>query len=207
VTTISREELADLIEHHAALLAAALRSSGDTTRPVDEQRTVGPAIRPREVPSMASWTKVGELTGETYNWPEGTETYAPFEVWETTRGGRKVQIGLGQATNRGEYYGRERGYWLVFEMVNGHKRRPIVVFTEGDHAKDLVAVIKGKGSGGRSMFSPGDALPQGYESLTVDVFRDRITGPQAYNRLAVVAENGDRETMLEHGLLQLGLRS
>lgn len=206
MTTISREEIADLIEQHAAMLAAALRSAGDTARPIVE-RPVDAGTKLPELPPTGGWSKVGELTGETYKWPEGTEEYEPFEVWETTREGRKVQIGLGQATNRGEYYGRERGYWLVFERVNGHKRRPIVVFTEGDNPKDLVAVIKGKGEGGRSMFSPADTLPKGYEQLTVDVFCHRINGPQAYNRLAVVAENRDRHTMLEHGLLQLGLRS
>ena len=91
-------------------------------------------------------------------------------------------------------------------MVNGQKRRPIVVFNEGDNPEDLVAVIKGKGKGGRSMFAPGDDLPAGYQPFTVDVFRNRINGPQAFNRLAVVAEGGDREAMLDHGLLQLNLR-
>ena len=121
--------------------------------------------------------------------------------------GRRWQLGLGQAAERGTYYGRERGYWLVFEMVNGQKRRPIVVFTEGDSAADLVAIIRGKGPGGRSMFAPGDDLPSGYEDLVVDVFRNRINGPQAFNRLAVVAEDADREAMLDHGLLQLHLRA
>jgi hypothetical protein len=105
--------------------------------------------------------------------------------------------------------GKERGYWLAFEMVNAQKRRPIVVFNEADDfdvSGDLVAIIKGKGAGGRSMFAPGDAVPAGYDELDVDVFRDRITGPQAFNRLAVIAKGGDRSAMCTHAALQLTLR-
>ena len=111
---------------------------------------------------------------------------------------------------RGVYYGKERGYWVAFEMVNGQKRRPILIFMEADDfdtSGALVAVLKGKGAGGRSMFAPGDDLPVGYERLTVEIFRDRVSGPQAYNRLAVVAEGGGRQAMCTHAFLQLGLRS
>ena len=52
-----------------------------------------------------------------------------------------------------------------------------------------------QGDGGRSMFAPGDELPAGYERLKIEVFRERVSGPHAYNRLAVVAEAGDRQTM------------
>lgn len=57
----------------------------------------------------------------------------------------------------------------------------------------------GKGAGGHSMFAPGDDLPPGYERLTVEIFRDRVGGPQAYNRLAVAAENGDRQAVCSYG--------
>jgi len=57
------------------------------------------------------------------------------------------------------------------------------------------------------MLAPGDELPAGYERLTIEVFRDRVNGPQAYKRLAVVAEARDRPTMCAHAFLQLGLRS
>jgi hypothetical protein len=71
----------------------------------------------------------------------------------------------------------------------------------------LVATVKGKGDGGRSMFAPGDELPADYERLKIEIFRDRVSGPQAYNRLAVVAEAGDRQTMCIHAFAQPALRS
>jgi hypothetical protein len=82
----------------------------------------------------------------------------------------------------------------------------VAVFIEGDDPTDLVAVIKSKGPGGRSMFSPGDELPAAYAGLTVDVFRHRVVGPQAYNKLALVAENEDRQAMLNHAAIQSVVR-
>jgi hypothetical protein len=224
--TITRHELADLIELHAGLLAGTLRAQPPApsvpgavaaersrrTPAVGDATAVGveaPSVQSVSG-SMNSWTKVGDLEGQTYAWPEGTEHYDPFEVWESGDARGRLQLGLGNAVERGTYYGKDRGYWLVFDMVNGQKRRPIVVFTESDDYEqtgDLVAVIKGKGAGGRSMFNPSDDLPAGYERLRVELFRDRISGPQAYNRLAVIAEGGDRQAMLDHGLMQLRLRS
>jgi hypothetical protein len=214
--TISRDELADLVEHHAALFAAAVRQSLMVAAFTEEPPTTAAADDPGSASNIGrggrpgGWTQIGELPNETYSWPEGVEHYEPFEVWETTDARGRIQVGLGQVTKRGTYYGKERGYWLGFEMVNGQKRRPIVVFMEADDFETtgaLVAVMKGKGDGGRSMFAPGDELPAGYEQLKIEVFRDRVCGPQAYNRLAVVAEAGDRQTMCTHVFLQLGLRS
>jgi hypothetical protein len=78
----------------------------------------------------------------------------------------------------------------------------MAVFVEADQPTDLVAIIRGNGPNGRSMFDPGEELPAGYEDLTVDVFRDRVIGPQAYGKLAVVAEDGDRQAMLNHAAIQ-----
>ena len=158
--------------------------------------------------ALRTWRKVRELTGQRYTWPQHTEEYDPFEVWQTDDAGERLELGLGYiaAEPNTDYYGRPRGYWLAFEMVNGLKRRPICVFIEGDDPSDLVAVVKGKGPGGRSMYAPGDDVPAVYGGLTLAVFRDRVNGPQAYNRLAVVAENGDRQTMLNHAAIQSRLR-
>lgn len=233
--TITRTELADLVQHHADLFARALRGEPQHSdrELADDRRGVAvsgthtaPAPDPSSSPDPTaaeigsagdaaaagprSWTSVGELPNETYTWPEGTEHYQPFEIWETTDGRGRVQIGLGRPVERGDYYGKtDVGWWLAFEMINRQKRRPIVVFNEADDFEttgDLVAIIKGKGAGGRSMFAPGDELPAGYERLSIDVFRDRISGPQAFNRLAVIAEGGDRQAMCEHAFLQLRLR-
>ncbi len=215
--TITREELAELFEQLAAglrdrkLPASAVDALGDAEdKPLtrSEPSSNRPAFDSAS-PKLRSWKKLRELEGERYTWPAGIEEYDPFEVWGTDDDGQPLQFGLGYiaANPEATYYGRPRGYWLAFEMVNGQKRRPIGVFIEGDDPTDLVAVIKGKGPGGRSMYAPGDVLPAGYEHLTVDVFRDRVTGPQAYNRLAVVAENADRQTMLNHAAIQSRLRS
>lgn len=58
------------------------------------------------------------------------------------------------------------------------------------------------------MFAPGDEhlLPDDYEGMRIEVFRDRIVGPRAFNRLAVVATGGDTTTMLDHALIQQRLR-
>jgi hypothetical protein len=213
--TLTREEFADMIEYHATLFVAALRDGTSSTALVEYNaagapqlatQPAAPVVIAAQQPSApVLWAKVGELPNQAYRWPRRTEHYNPFEVWQADR-----QIGLGKADNSGHYYGKEhRGYWLAFEMVNGQKRRPIVVFNEADDYEssgDLVAIIKGKGDGGRSMFKPGDDLPPGYENFEIDVFRNRITGPQAFNRLAVVARGGDRQAMCTHALLQLALR-
>jgi hypothetical protein len=222
---ITRAELADLVEQHSSLLVTALRRQVSPTvetladeRPLADAKPSQDELPGRQPPQPVPpgsadghWSKVGELPGESYVWPgpDGIENYDPFEVWERRTENARTQIGLGRATNRGIYYGKERGYWLAFEMVNGQKRRPIVVFNEADDfdvSGDLVAIIKGKGPGGRSMFAPGDDVPAGYDELDVDVFRDRITGPQAFNRLAVIAKGGDRSAMCTHATLQLTLR-
>jgi hypothetical protein len=198
---LTKSELADLVESQAASLVAALRQpAGDGVR--------RPSVR------LAAWTKVAEREGESYSWPEGVEHYLPFEVWESVDVDGPVQIGLGRVTVPRVFYGRERFWWLAFEMIGDEKGRPIVVYNEADAQRgtggakgDLVAVIKGKGHRGRSMFAPGDDLPDLYDDLPVDVFRNRISGPQAPNRLAVIASGGDRDVMLDHALFQLRLRS
>lgn len=221
--TLTRHDLADFIERHAAAMARELRE--DLNDGVLAVRLDAPSQRPSaefkspigntdvSAPSptaLGTWLKVGELTDQSYAWPTGVEEYQPFEVWQTSGVAPQVQIGIGDPNNPSEYYGKVRGYRLTFEMINGQKRRPIVVFTEADDFEktgDLVAIIKGKGEGGRSMFAPGDDLPPGYENLEIAIFRYRISGPQAFNRLAVVARGGSPSAMCTHAFLQLGLRS
>ena len=227
---LTRHELADLIEHHGAQLVEALRFSATqhdepgspgTTVAADSSAAGEEPVQPR--PGRAAgphgpggrtgpWRKVGELEGETYTWPgRGTEHYEPVRGVGGPGRARATCRSASAARSSGESItDARRGYWLAFEMVNGQKRRPIVVFNESDDHKqtgDLLGIIKGKGAGGRSMFAPGDELPGGYESMPVEVFKDRITGPQAFDRLAVVAQGGDRPTMLDHSLMQLRLRS
>jgi hypothetical protein len=210
--TIPRDEFADLVEHHSSLFVAALRQPPPSARLADEH------LEPSAPPTAGDpghsrthvWRQVGELANQSYTWPQGTDHYKPFEVWESADARGRIQVGLGRIAERGRHFGKLRGYWMAFEMINGQKRRPIAEFVDADDFESsgtVVAVLKGKGDGGRSMFAPGDELPAGYERLTIEVFRDRVSGPQAYKRLAVVAEAGDRQSMCTHAFLQLGLRS
>ena len=128
IDTITRDELADLLEHHSALLVAALRQPPPSTSLADERPK--PPTPPARDPETRVWTMAGELANQTYTWPEGTEHYEPFEVWETADARGRIQIGLGRVVKRGVYYGKERGYWVAFEMVNGQKRQSIVIFME-----------------------------------------------------------------------------
>jgi hypothetical protein len=212
---MTNNDLADLVERYAAMIVADLRASPDqrsdrsSAEPPARVTDEGEKGRQTMPPSM--WSKVGELTGQTYKWPAptGTEGYDPFEVWESL-GRPSTQIGLGKSTNHPASYGKsERGYWVAFQMVNGQKRRPIAVFNEADdyeQTRAVLAVIKGKGESGREMFRPGDELPPGYAQLDIAVFRDRINGPQAFNGLAVVASEANPQDMCTHALLQLDLR-
>lgn len=221
--TLTRHDLADIIERHASAMARELREDprdgalvvrpdapNQPLSPESKSPIGDPEVSAPSPAALRTWLKVGELADQSYAWPAGVEHYQPFEVWQASALAAQVQIGIGDPNNPSKYYGKVRGYRLTFEMVNGQKRRPIVVFTEADDFEetgDLVAIIKGKGEGGRSMFAPGDDLPPGYEDLEIAVFRDRINGPQAFNRLVVVARGGSPNAMCTHAFLQLGLRS
>jgi hypothetical protein len=89
-------------------------------------------------------------------------------------------------------------------LVNRRLGTGLAVFIEAEQPTDVVAVIRGNGPSGRSMFDPRDDLTTGYENLTVDGFRDRVIGPQADGKLAVVAVDGDRHAMLNHAAIQRG---
>ena len=66
----------------------------------------------------------------------------------------------------------------------------------------MVAVIRGSDDGGRKMYAPTAALPPAYAGLRVEVYRDRITQPGSWNKLAVIASRDDVDTMLAHSLIQ-----
>ena len=214
-TTLTKIELADLIESHASLLVSALRGED---RPVAAVSTPVQAIvssgsrRTAEVPPVApgAWVRVGGVEDQSYTWPEGTEHYDPFKLWELRTDEGAIQIGFGNPNNRGEYYGSERGYWVAFEMINGRKGRP---------DPDLHGVRRlrhhgrpdrrHQGQGRRRPFdvrSRRRAAQQATQISTSASLKDRISGPQAYNRMAIVAKKGDRQAICTHAALQLGLR-
>ena len=115
-----------------------------------------------------------------------------------------------------EYWGRPRPYMVVFRLgVGGGSKQPIAVFVAADNYEtthDYLAVIpRSWGSAG-----PADVLLSGDTArallgpgLDIAVFRDRIAGTdrfRGYNRLAVVANEIDSQSMMRHAALQVALR-
>ena len=176
----------------------------DTSTTITEAPTQPPAATLGS--GGRSWTQVGESEVQASSWAAAHGNYDHVEFWQTDDEGPFQQLVLCYtAADPGrDWYGRPRGYWIVQDMVNRRLGSELAVFVEADQPNDLVAVIRGKGPTGRAMFDPGDELPAGYENLTVDVFHDRVIGPQAYGKLAVVAVDGDRQAMLNHAAIQRG---
>ena len=187
-------------------LLPALQAPGGEDQPsptVGQAPTQLPVVTPP--PGCRSWVRVADD-----NVPPGTRevaarSYGHFEMWRTDDDFRpKLELGIGYIPPDPEtdYYGRPRGYCVVHDMPNRRLGTDLVVFVEADQPTELVAVIRGNGPNGQSMFDPGDLLPDGYADLTVEVFRDRVTGPYAYGKQAVVAMDGDRQAMLNHAAIQ-----
>jgi hypothetical protein len=152
----------------------------------------------------ASWRQVRSLEDQKYRWPSHLEHYERYIVYETTtdRDGT-VQIALGDAPR--DKWGRERRYRVAF-LSSGSPQVPLVEFLETDPkgSGEMLAVIRGLGgAGGRKMFSPSDTLPAPYpEAFQIRPYRDQIEARNAWNKLAVVVSEDDRESMLNHALLQ-----
>ena len=181
------------------------RHAGDDP-PLTTTEAQSQQLGSRPAGGARSWIQVPQRDGQPRTWASGERWYQPFEIWETDDDdGPHQQFGLGYvpAETGRDYYGHPRGYWIVHEIVNHRLGTEVAVFVEADQPTDLVAVIRGNGPNGRSMFDPGDDLPVGYENLTVGVFRDHVVGPQAYGKLAAVAVDGDRQAMLNHAAIQV----
>lgn len=143
------------------------------------------------------WKKTGELEDQSYTWPEGTEHYGTFEVWEG--GGLKLGVGYRDVAH-------DKSYFALFKMGEGGGKRPIVYFTDADDfpsTRERLSPIRGK-DGGRRFFAPGEQLPPEYDGMEIGTFRDRIKG--RWNVQAVVAKEDDIETMLNHTAAQIHLR-
>jgi hypothetical protein len=93
---------------------------------------------------------------------------------------------------------------VIAFLSGGAPHTPLVELLEADPegSAEMISVIRGQG-GGRKMFGPHDPLPPPYpESFQIESYRDRIQAPRAWNKLCVVVAEDDRETMLNHALLQ-----
>jgi hypothetical protein len=222
-------ELADLIEQHAGLVVAALRAfdggPATTTETDDEAMPMETTGTPGASTGTGppSWIEVDLLEGFETRWPAPEvlraqgyaqlhEHYGPMKVYEGRDDARLVRLAIGAPSERYEFYGRDRGWLSVWEVVNGRPARQLANFIEvDDFAKthDRAALISGKDGGAKKGFAPNERqlLPKLYSSMRVEVQRDRIVAPYSRNRLVVVARDGEMNIMLDHALAHLRLRS
>jgi hypothetical protein len=153
----------------------------------------------------AGWRQLRSLEEQSYRWPSHLEQYERYVIYETTtRREGIVQIALGEAP-RTATWGRNRRYVIAF-LSGDAPHTPLVELLEADPegCGEMVSVIRGFGGiGSRKMFGPNDSLPPPYpEAFRIGSYRDHIHAPRAWNKLCVVAAEDDRETMLNHALLQ-----
>ena len=222
-------ELADLIEQHARLIVAALRAYGGGPADTDERedgamltQNTDPAGAPGG-PGTPDWSEVDVIEDFETKWPPPEvlraqgytqlhEHYGPMRVYARQDEVGFVRLAIGAPSERYEFYGKERGWLSVWEVVNGRPTRQLANFIEVDDfakTRDRAALISGKGGGAKKGFSPNERqlLPKVYDGMRVEVQRDRIVGPYSRNRLVVVAREDETKIMLDHGLAHLRLRS
>jgi hypothetical protein len=170
----------------------------------------------------AAWRQVDVIGAFTAVWPapqawraqghsQLREHYGPMHVYETIDQHGPVRIALGEPRERLPLYGRERGWVSLWHVVNGRPQRQLANFVEVDDfgtTRERAALISGKDGAAKKGFSPGDEhlLPPAYQSMRIEVQRDRLVGANSRNRLVVVATDDDVTTMLDHALAHLHLR-
>lgn len=226
--SLTREELADLIEQHSEevlkVVLVALRekpgpaaggpgaATSEPTSSVDDEPSPGtPGGNGSNV--GVAWHEIGVIEGFEHRWPQGWEHYPDMRVYEGRDGEGVVRLAVGQPEKPlPNLYGRERHWVSVWEVINGQPREQRANFIETDDFATTgarIALISGKGGGKKALYSPGeeDQLPEVYKGMRTEVQRDRINGPQAKKRLGVVATDAEVEDMLNHALSHVRLRS
>jgi hypothetical protein len=176
-------------------------------KPVDDDGATGEGAAPARGPRAdlaEDWRLVREREGESYQWPEARERYAPYRVFiGTTRAEGAVHIGLGE-TIRKNKWGRDRKYVVAF-LSSGSPQRPLAEFVAADdyeETRELIAVIRGS-DGGRRMYGAGDALPRVYkERFRTQMYSERVVYPGVWNKVVVVAREDDDAALLNHALIQ-----
>lgn len=139
------------------------------------------------------------------------EHFDDIPIYETRDADGLHRIALGAPRERAQLYGRERGWFSAWSVVNGTPRQLRAVFVDCDdfeQSSERAAVIYGLAGDGRKAFPPDrrDELPAMYQSALVEVQRDRCQGPYAKNRLALIASADQVDLMLDHSLRQAKLR-
>jgi hypothetical protein len=169
--------------------------------PSDE---TGAPARPGSPDLPKDWRLLYEREGESYRWPKRRDSYSPYRVFMgTTRTEGAVQIGLGE-TIRENAWGRDRKYVVAF-LSGGSPQHPLVEFAAADDfddTREFVVVIRGS-DGGRRMYGIGDELPAVYaEHFRTQIYNERVVYPGVWNKVVVVAREGDDDAMLNHALIQ-----
>ncbi|HVY79097.1 MAG TPA: hypothetical protein VG898_11380 [Solirubrobacterales bacterium] len=165
-----------------------------------------PAADPA-MPSAAElpeeWRLVEEQHGVTYAWPEDTDVYEPFRIYEGTNAAGTIRFAVG-ACERTMVRGEEREYFITGHVAESGAFRPIAEFLATDdyeESGETIAIVKGK-EGRARMYDPGDELPAAYSAFRTETYRDRIEKPHSYNKIGIVAGKDDAETMLGHTFIQ-----
>jgi hypothetical protein len=173
----------------------------------DPESAPGERYLDAELPK--TWEFVEVRDGESYPWPnkQEPERYETFSVYEGTTSRGSIRLAVGRS-RRTQTWGRDRIYLVTFHVTEGGKR-PLCEFLETDDYEDthkLVAVIRGNGVNQRSMYDPGVKPPSPYRHLALVIYSEYIRVKGAWNKWAVIADEDDADTMLNHSLIQAELR-
>jgi hypothetical protein len=202
--------LVDIAQRHLNAMLDEIR--GELTPTTETPSAPAPLVTSTNAP--ISWRLIERRHDVTYAWPTLLEEYDPFDIYEGELvDGTTARYAIGHC-ERQRVWGRDRLYKIVFRLGRaGGSKQPICEFLEADDADDtheFVAIVRGSGGPrGQRMFDPSEDLPELYSGLRIETYRDRIAGtPQftGWNKLAVVANADDHESMLRHAFNQVQLR-
>jgi hypothetical protein len=156
--------------------------------------------------SDGTWVEITRDTGVEQRWPDGTvDTYGSFVSYRCLGGPfDRVQLALGTVSAGGK---EDEVVGFVLGSGGGSKR-PLTVFfpaDDFDNSGERLSMIRGR-NGTRKGFPPHRALPAAYDSFSVAILGDRISGK--WNVKAVVAKSDESgvQTMLNHTAIQARLR-
>jgi hypothetical protein len=134
-----------------------------------------------------------------------------MHVYEGHDASGSARLAVSAPQERYEFYGKERGWVSVWEVVNGRPVRQLANFVEVDDfdlTHERASLISGKDGAAKKGFAPDERhlLPTIHEGMQVEVQRDRIIGPYSRNRLVVIAGDDNVDVMLNHARAHLRLR-
>lgn len=187
---------------------ATLRDAVNPLSPGDEQPPEKTRPSAAEVELPKEWQLVDEDSGVRYTWGEDHDIYDPFLTYEARTSQGKVRLAIGKC-RRTRVRGRDRVYYIVVNIGPEGGMRAIAEFLatdDYDETSEVIAIIKGKEGSGRQ-FTSADELPSIYRDWSTVTYRDRVDYPGSYLKQGLVCNERDAETMLNHSLAQVQLRS